>query len=164
MKKGAVFKEKQRFTQWWIWLIILGLDILYSYGIVKQVIFQVQFGNKPVSNLSLVFLASFIFVLTLIFVSFRLETEIDEKGIHVRFFPFHLSFRHYSWEKISNCYVRKYRPLVEYGGWGIRGIGKNKALNVKGNMGIQIEFSDGRRLLIGTSKADEVSRLLTGQD
>ena len=43
-----------------------------------------------------------------------------------------------------------YSPLREYGGWGIRYGWNGKAYNVSGNQGIQLELSEGRRVLIGT--------------
>jgi len=162
MKKGTVFKESQRFTQWWIWLIIIGMDLLYVGAIGIHLLRQINAQKEPVLNAEIIIPVVIITAITALFFILRLDTIIDDAGIHVKFFPFHLSFRHYGWDKIANCFVRKYRPLIEYGGWGMRGVGKNKALNVKGNMGIQIEFYDGRKLLIGTSKFEEASKFLTG--
>ncbi|MHC4187375.1 MAG: hypothetical protein ACYSRQ_04200 [Planctomycetota bacterium] len=57
-------------------------------------------------------------------------------------------------EDLKECYIRTYRPIKEYGGWGIRyGFGESgKAYNVKGNQGLQLVFENGKRLLIGTQK------------
>lgn len=161
MKKGLFFEERQKFTQWWIWLILLGFDVMYSVAVVQQVFMGSQFGKKPASNAVLLLSLAAMLLITAVFYSFKLETRIDSEGIHVKFFPFHFSFRSYPWEKIRNCYVRKYKPVREYGGWGLRGLGDNRALNVKGNMGIQIEFADGKKLLVGTQKFDEASKVLT---
>jgi hypothetical protein len=164
MKKKTVFEERQRFTQWWLWLIVIVMDAGYSFALGRHIFLQIQAGLDPQINTGMLIPVVIVFLITLLFILLRLDTIIDDAGIHVRFFPFHLSFRHYGWETISNCFVRKYKPLLEYGGWGIRGTGKNKALNVKGDMGIQIEFFDGKRLLIGTSKFEEVSKVLTGRE
>jgi hypothetical protein len=52
---------------------------------------------------------------------------------------------------------RVYRPIREYGGWGIRiGMAK-KAYNVSGNRGVELEFEGGRKLLIGSSKPDQLA-------
>lgn len=164
MKTKTVFEERQRFTQWWLWLIVIVMDAGYSFALGRHIFLQMQAGQEPQINTGMLIPVVIVFLITLLFILLRLDTIIDDAGIHVRFFPFHLSFRHYGWETISNCFVRKYKPLLEYGGWGIRGTGKNKALNVKGDMGIQIEFFDGKRLLIGTSKFEEVSKVLTGRE
>ena len=92
------------------------------------------------------------------FLNLRLETFIKNDGIHVRFFPFHIKFKHYPWESISRSYVREYSPLMEYGGWGLRmGLfGKGTAFNVSGSMGLQLEFTNSKKLLIGTNKPEEL--------
>ncbi|MBX2959059.1 MAG: hypothetical protein KF732_03800 [Flavobacteriales bacterium] len=60
-------------------------------------------------------------------------------------------------------YVRQYSPLTEYGGWGIRlGLfGKGTAYNVSGNKGLQLEFTNNKKLLIGTNKPNELTETLT---
>ena len=47
------FKESQKFTQWWLWLIILSINILPLFGIYKQIILGEPFGDKPVSDVGL---------------------------------------------------------------------------------------------------------------
>ena len=62
---------------------------------------------------------------------------------------------------MEQCYVRKYSPLREYGGWGVRGsFGKNKAYNVKGNQGIQIELKKGGKVLVGTQRKTEAQQVI----
>jgi len=56
-------------------------------------------------------------LLTLSFYLFKLETIIKTDGIYVRFFPFHIAYRKYDWNTISQAFVRKYNPITEYGGW-----------------------------------------------
>jgi len=46
----------------------------------------------------------------------------------------------------------EYRPIRDYGGWGIRGIGRRRALNSRGNRGVLLTKSDGSTLLIGSQK------------
>ena len=86
----------------------------------------------------------------------RLETRIDEKGVFTRFKPFSFTNKFFAWEDISRCYVRKYDPVKEYGGWGLRGIGeRSKAYNVWGDQGIQITTKTGKKFLIGTQNPSE---------
>lgn len=54
--------------------------------------------------------------------------------------------------------MRLYRPIKEFGGWGMRTAfnGKNgKAYNVSGNVGIQLELKNGSKTLLGTQKGKE---------
>jgi|SRR3954447_2251190 hypothetical protein len=107
-------------------------------------------------------MAGLTILLTILFINFRLETQIKKDGVYVRFFPFHLSFRHYNWDKVSKSFVRQYNPIGEYGGWGLRlGLfGKGKALSVSGDKGLQLEFTDNKKLLIGTNKPEELTEAL----
>lgn len=86
----------------------------------------------------------------------RLDTRIDDKGISTYFRPFGFTRKSFSWDEISECYVRSYSPLQEYGGWGLRTLGmRSKAYNVAGNQGIQIVTNEGRKFLIGTQQPED---------
>lgn len=162
MSNEVLFTEKQKFKQWWVWMILLGINGLMLFGVYRQVLNGQQFGDKPMSNKGLLIAACLSILLTILFTSFRLETQIKKDGVYVRFFPFHLSFKHFAWDKISRSFVRQYKPIGEYGGWGLRlGLfGKGKAYNVSGNKGLQLEFSDNKKLLIGTNKPEELEATL----
>jgi hypothetical protein len=162
MENEILFSEKQKFTQWWLWLFLIGINLFTLYGIYIQVLEGHPFGNNPASNTGLLLIFALTIGLTLLFASFRLDTQIRNDGIDYRFFPFHLSFRHVDWNDAEKIFVRKYNPLLEFGGWGIRyGIwGKGKAINMSGNKGLQIEFRNGKKLLIGTQKPADLEEVL----
>ncbi len=155
-----VFKETQRFDQWWLRLLVIAVIAVCIIPIVNiseimdkdPIQFWIVLGISVVTVVILVCLLFFT----------KLETKIDEKGIHYAFWPFNLNERLLFWRDISSCNVRTYKPITEYGGWGYRtGFTKNSgALNVKGNKGIQIEFKNGKKLLLGTQKEAEAKRIL----
>ncbi|TXD48954.1 hypothetical protein ES045_05870 [Polaribacter sp. IC073] len=85
--------------------------------------------------------------------------------MHYQFFPFHFSLKTISWNEISKAGVRTYLPISEFGGWGLRGgfffnKGKEKAVNVSGDIGIQLILKNGEKLLIGTQKKQEAAHVL----
>jgi hypothetical protein len=90
----------------------------------------------------------------------RLLTEVREDGVYLRFVPFHRSFRRFEWPRIQSAEARTYRPIREYGGWGIRGRGRNRAYNVRGDRGVQLVLTDGSRVLIGSAKADQLAEAI----
>jgi hypothetical protein len=160
MNDKILFEEKQRFTQWWLLILLGGINGFFFFGIFKQLILGVPFGNRPMNTLGLIFL-SIVFILFFVaFLLARLETIIKNDGIYVRYFPFHLTYRLYNWESIRNIYVKKYSPFWEYGGWGIKYGVKGKVYNTSGNMGLKLEFTNNDTLLIGTHKAIELEELL----
>ena len=156
-----IFKEEQRFNQIWLISLIL-VSILLTVGIILM-----TYINDPSSFSTIELLAiigTLIFASSIIFI-FKLSTRIDEKGIHYKFFPFHWSFKVVKWNDINKAYIRKYDAISEYGGWGLKGgslinKSKGKAINVSGDIGIQLELKNGKKLLIGTQKQNEAKSTL----
>jgi hypothetical protein len=154
MEDEILFRERQRFTQPWLWVVML-----LAGGTQARVLIALL-KSKEVSGAAFIGLAVYCFVIVFILLC-HLDTIIKQDGIHVRFFPFHFSERFFAWHQLTKSYVRKYRPIGEFGGWGLRGIFRTKrAWNVSGNMGIQLEMQDGAKLLIGTNKPDEAKEML----
>jgi hypothetical protein len=158
-----LFSERQKFKQPWLWIILFGINGLFLFGVYRQVIHGQQFGDKPMSNATLLIVTGLTFLLTLLFINFRLDTIIKKDGIYVRFFPFHIKFKHYAWDTLTKSFVRQYFAITEYGGWGLRlGLfGKGAAFNVSGDKGLQLEFTNNKKLLIGTNKPDELTQTLS---
>ena len=154
-----VFKEEQRFRQVWL-MVLLGFSLLVPVGlIIKE---YIKDNTSMTTNEFLGSLIGIIASVLLIFI-FKLSTRIDEKGIHYQFFPFHFSMKTLLWSEITKAEIRTYDPIGEYGGWGLRysfNKKKGNAVNVSGNIGIQLTLKNGKKLLIGTQKKEAVSSVL----
>lgn len=153
----VLFTEKQRFRQWWIWLALFLANGALLYRVYSVLINNQQPADTETIVATLVVTALALLVAALLYYT-RLETIIKKDGIYVRFLPFHFKFKRYSWDILTKSYVRTYNPILEYGGWGLRFglIKKGIAYNVSGNQGLQLEFNNGKKLLIGTNKPDEI--------
>lgn len=162
-KNEVLFRERQRFTQWWLLLFLAAMNGLMVYIVLYQIVGGRPWGDKPMSDTGLLILAGAILLSSLAIFLFRLDTRIDRDGVFVKFIPFHRGFRHFSWDDLRKCYVRRYSPIREFGGWGWRlsVSGSGKAYNVSGNMGLQLEFTNGKKLLIGTRRPEELKDALT---
>jgi len=160
MNDEILFEENQKFRQLWFWVILIAADLITLYGLIKQISYGLPIGSSLIIGKIAAFAITLLF--TGILFILKLETTIKKDGIYIRFYPFHLKTKEYSWNVISRAYVRKYNPIMEYGGWGIRlgMFGKGNAFNVSGNMGIQLVFTNGSMLLIGTKKAGEAEAVL----
>ena len=147
-----VFTETQRFNQWWLILIFIVVVLIVTYDFFIEY-HQIEIGAGTKTLTSLIISLIILGLVTFLIFSVKLTTRIDETGIYYQFFPFHFRLKKVAWEELNACYVRKYNPILEYGGWGIRGLsrkGRGIAFNTKGNMGIQLKFIDGGSLLLGT--------------
>ncbi|QEH34544.1 hypothetical protein OJF2_30840 [Aquisphaera giovannonii] len=57
--------------------------------------------------------------------------------------------------------VVEYRPIADYGGWGVRaGRDGERVLNARGNRGVRLELADGTRLLIGSQRPEELAETI----
>jgi len=161
--QSIVFQEEQQFRQPWISLGIgaslLGLLPLW-YGVYQQLVEGIPWGDNPTSDDVLVLITTgmtgLILGVMVLFVKSRLVVTIGSEGIEYRFFPFHRRIHTVPWSEIGNAYVRTYRPIVEYGGWGIRYGLRGKAYNVSGNQGLQLELKNGKKVLFGTQQPQEM--------
>lgn len=158
MSTEILFSEKQRFKQWWLYLLLGGTNAYFIFAAFKQIIIGNPFINNPISNSRLLYALGTSLLITVLALSIKLETKIKQDGVYVRFFP--LPFKRYPWDKILKSYIRKYSPLSEYGGWGYRYGSGGKAFNISGNRGLQLEFTDKKKLLIGTQKPEEMEKIL----
>ena len=151
-----VFKENQRFTQWWL-LLLFALVA----GIILKAVFEETNGFKEAENpLFILFIVFAGLIPIVLLLGIQLQTRIDAKGITVKFHPLGFTKKHFTWNEILDCYVTQYSPIREYGGWGIRGLGKKKAYTVTGNLGIQIVTVNNKNFLIGTIQPEAVKAVL----
>ena len=80
------FEENQKFTQWWLWTILIGITLIPIYGFYKQIILGEQFGDKPLSNFELIIFLLLMIVFIGFFWKMELRTNIDNEGIKINFF------------------------------------------------------------------------------
>ena len=158
---GALFRETQRFRQPWIWALFIAIAGTVIYAMIQQLVLGRQFGNNPASDLVLVIIGrAFGLAFPVFFYFLNLTTEVRPDGLYYRFFPFHRSFHRIAPDELSRYEARTYSPLREYGGWGIRYGSGGTAYNVSGNRGVQLELADGKRILIGSRRPEELVSVL----
>lgn len=134
------FHEEQRFSP----VIIIAAAIMLVVGIALLLV-----PWAGVAGISVVSIAT---ALVLTFAVLKLVTEVRDDGLYVRLFP--LPFRHFALETIASYQVRTYRPIREYGGWGLRSGFSGAAYNARGNRGVQLVLVSGRRVLIGSQQPE----------
>ena len=151
-----IFKETQRFTQWWLWVILLATVAPFVYGIYKQIIIKEPFGNNPLSNAGLIAVTLFTSSILVLFAYMRLETKIDAHGISMRYVPF--IKKNIPWSEVASAKVVKYGFV----GYGIRlGSKFGTVYNTKGNKGLALVLQNGKKLCIGTQRPKELEQIIS---
>tara|TARA_R110002012_G_scaffold294478_2_gene490646 strand:+ start:1876 stop:2337 length:462 start_codon:yes stop_codon:yes gene_type:complete len=145
MKSKIIFQETQRFTQWWLWLIIIGLVVV--------IMFQFNWDEDLLDQLTIdkVMPSVIIGLILVLFLSLRLTTTITDDEITVRYIPFIKKV--FKWSELSEAQVIDYGFV---GGWGIRlWTNYGTVYNVTGSKGLHIKMA-GRQYVIGTQKEKEL--------
>jgi len=142
----------------WLVYVSMGLSVGFSVFALQK-----EFTGQRSSETWEIFLAGLAGIgipvaIMALFLFLKMETEVRPDGLYVRYAPFHIHFKRFGPEDLSEYYARRYKPIREYGGWGIRCSFRNgKAYNVSGNRGVQLVLGNGKKLLIGSQKADELA-------
>ena len=153
MSPEVLFREVQRFRQWWLWLVVAIGPLTVWYSTYRRFVLGERTGTRQLSDNPQLLLWVLIGIgLPLLYYSARLVTEVRSDGLYLRFFPFHWSFLRFPVDSIKHSEARTYSPIGEYGGWGIRYGWNGKAYNVSGNQGIQFELHNGKRFLVGSQR------------
>jgi hypothetical protein len=84
----------------------------------------------------------------------RQTTTVAADAVTIRFGPFYRL--RIPLAEIQKAESQSYHPIREYGGWGIRGFGRKRALNTRGNKGVLLTRTDGSTILIGSQKPREL--------
>ena len=85
-----------------------------------------------------------------------LKTDIDSDKIAIKFGPF--VNKSWQWSDIDSAEVITYKFV---GGWGIRLWTRyGTVYNVKGYKGLALQLKNGKKLLIGTQKEEELKNFV----
>lgn len=161
MNSDILYYERQRMPWFWV-IFLLPINILFIYGLIKQLILNKPWGNNPMSDTVLIIVSILVFLFSVLMFTIKLETIITQEGIYIRFHPFFIRYKFYSWSEINKVEVKKYSPLKHYGGWGFRfGINGSTAFSIRGRIGLELILNNNRKVLIGTTNPQELQEAIS---
>ena len=140
-----------------MWALVLVPAALSWWTFVRQILLGKPVGENPAPDWGAWLLWLLIGLgLPLLFLSLRLVLELTSDQIVIRFRPLHR--RVIRLAEIERLEVRTYSAVKEYGGWGVKGWSRNNvAYNVSGNRGVELTLHDGRRVMLGSQRPDELA-------
>ena len=104
-------------------------------------------------SVSVLFIVAALIVLLLS----RLKTRITYDGIFITFPPLKRKSYRIKAQEIERYEIRTYRAKREFGGHGMKRRRKyGMSYTVSGNIGLQLYFKNGKKLLIGTQKKQAI--------
>ena len=148
------FIENQRFTQWWVWAVMI-VPALIAVGTIIYFVAKLSLFSARLHMLLLT-LAIPLAVPALFFVM-RLNIVLTSQHLTARFFPMR--------RRIELSDMTSFRAITytlrDFGGWGIKWARDGSlVLNVSGNRAIRINRRSGKSLILGTQRADDFAAAL----
>lgn len=85
----------------------------------------------------------------------HLDVDVTDRGVTIAF-RYLWPTRRIGFAEIVGLQVRRYNPLLEYGGWGVRLGPKGWGYMTSGNEGVQLRLRKGLPVLIGSIRPREL--------
>jgi hypothetical protein len=161
---ATVFHEEQ-FFDWRVYALIAALELFAGYWILWWTRHWGPVAALLAQRWSLEFTIGLVVAVAvpylLVICMLHMTTEVTATELRVWFGWVPVYRRVVQITGIRRYQVVQYRPILDYGGWGIRA-GRNgeRVLNARGNRGVNLELADGSKLLIGSQRAEELAETL----
>lgn len=154
-RDARLFVEAQHYAAPWL---VVGLGVMALVGVAMAVAaLTADPAATDADRVAGILIGAALAVgLPVALASARLVTEVSPEGVGVRLAPFQRRGRRYTWNEVAGFGAVRYRPLREFGGWGIRGTRRHGAYNARGDAGVRLELADGSTFLIGSQEPERL--------
>lgn len=145
-----IYQEVQRFSV--SLLLGIGLFVIVLAG------FIVAFAVKADRLMTFVMISVTFIPICALYLLFRLETRVSARELAIRLFP--MPERRILKSDIASTEVIQYRPIQDFGGWGLRHGRGGKIYSARGNWAVKLNLRSGSTVYVGTGRPDDLSRSL----
>ena len=132
---------------------LMGLLLVAMVFVVAVTVLAVFF-SRPGDALLLAIAPVVVLVASLISLS-HLDVDVTDRGVTIAF-RYLWPTRRIGFAEIVGLEVRRYNPLLEYGGWGVRLGPKGWGYMTSGKEGVQLRLRKGLPVLIGSARPREL--------
>ena len=153
-----IFREVQYIRSvWWIMLLVYAIAALMWWGFIEQIILGQPWGSNPGPDWMIWLFWIFIGIgFPVIFNLIRLTVAVWPDRVVAQYRPIHTRVIPYT--EIESITAHNYKPVRDYGGWGIKGwSGRRIAYNVKGKSGVELMLTDDRSVMLGSQDANRLA-------
>jgi len=153
----VLFHEEQPFRQWHAMLVLAMPPLGLIFITIRQMVWHHPFGTPPLSDGGLIFLTALSLVVYLRLVTVRLVTDLrpDEISVALRGL---WRKRRIALGRLRAAREVEYDPVSDYGGYGFRSGRRGRAYIARGNRGVELEFDDGQKVVIGSQDPAGLSK------
>lgn len=151
-EETVLFRESQYFSPGFYVIFLACLASVYAMPMMMPGVGTSMLPGEIIFTVLMLLTCNLMFM----------RTTVTNAEIVITFgLLFPLYVRHISVHDIAEVEPVRYEPLQDYGGWGIRGWGKRRALNARGDLGMLITLRDETKILIGSQQPQEFTDATT---
>jgi hypothetical protein len=151
---AAVYREEQYFD-WRCYALIALVGLFTGLGLLR--------GRIWSGEVALGLLIGLAFLMFVVVFLLHMTTEVGTAGLRVCFGWAPTYPRVVAIHTIRSVEVVNYRPISDYGFWGVRtGRDGERAFIARGTRGVRLELIDGTKLLIGSQRPEALASVLDG--
>ncbi|MGO9258844.1 MAG: hypothetical protein ACLQU1_21365 [Bryobacteraceae bacterium] len=155
--RAVLFREKQSFHLGYARIALAMPPAALVIISCRQIIWHRPWGDPPTTNGGLLFLTALILLVYIRLITVRLVTELRPAQLSVAMKGLWRRTR-VALADIRKAVAVEYDPVTEYRGYGVRSGPRGQAYIASGSQAVQLELRDGRKLLIGSQRPQELAR------
>ena len=140
-----------------MWVIILGIAVFIWYSTYQQIILGIPFGDNPAPDPVLIIIWLVVGIgFPIALFSMKLTMKMDSQEFSYRLFPLHLNTHSFNLDDIEKMESVFVRPILDFGGWGIRWGRKGKGYIISGRKAVKVSLKAGRPIYFSSDEPDDV--------
>jgi len=139
-----------------LFVLLLGLLLMFLWACVQQIVFKIPFGGKPASNVFLIYNTVVLAGLWSALVFAKLDVRIDENGICYCWRLLQPRSRTIRWNEIDGLDM----PDHGFVGYGIKLTKWGKIISMGSRKGLRLYLHSGERIIIDTRKPEELEQYI----
>ena len=151
----VLFKEVQRGSRWWSWLIVpvwLAYLSWRIFGTVEAIgSGEASWGDSRLAVFILLWVAA------VAVISRTMFTRVQDDGLYIRILPFSIRAHRVSLDNVTKVVPRSTLRSSECAWFGIKRSSDGVSYCMSTDGGVEIHYADGRRALVGSRSPEELA-------
>lgn len=153
------YREEQHYRQWWLWGLLIAVAAVTWWTFLAETAFDRSWTDDGWTWAPWAGVALGGVLLPLGVALAHMVTTVDDSDLTIGFWP--LPARRIPLANIDSAVAVDHHPLRHFGGWGRRWHPtRGSAYSMSGGRGVQLVLIDGRRVIVGSQRAEELSATL----
>ena len=153
-----LYREEQPFARTWVWIPVTIVTMVAWYFFFREWFLSPEDTKLPAALWIMFILVGV--VTPALFFSMRLIVTVSRRELKVNMWP--LYRRTVAVADITSVEAVTYRPIMEFGGWGVRYSLTRRAwgYTVSGKEGVQLDLANGKKVLVGSKENTRLAAAL----